>query len=238
MMCRIILANGEFRADDIVDAALAMSAGLTADHEMPEQVHRDGWGAVWLIDPQTGTLGVHRDVQPIGQSIDKSPVRSVRSKFLAIHSRRASLENNRGLKFTHPLERKGDRVTWYFMHNGFLPNVYQLLGLNSSEFDTAEYFDYIVPRDGSRISREEVLSRLEAIPDEGCLSGNAVAVNSERAYLIHWFPEPNPYPRYFGMYQLKAPRVHVIASEVIPAIAPHKEWEPLTSGEIIEFTLS
>lgn len=236
-MCRLILARGDFRTDDIVDAALAMSAGDTADHEGPTRVHPDGWGAVWRDPTVAGTLGYHRDVRSMADSVHESPIRSVHSDFLTIHTRHATLKRNAGLRFTHPLERIEDGFTWYFMHNGFLPTVYQRLGLPGSKFDSAEYFEYIVPRDSMMIDENETRMRLRAIPPGGT-SGNAVAVNREYAYIIHWTSELNRFPRYFVMHRLVRPNVLVVSSEIISALAAPAEWEPLKPEQILSIPLN
>ncbi|EDY56062.1 conserved hypothetical protein [Streptomyces sviceus ATCC 29083] len=235
-MCRIILARGDFDSDAMVNAALAMSTGRTADHEKPEQTHAHGWGAVWRDPEAEGGLGVHRDVRSLAESVEESPLRSVRSDFLAIHVRHATLEHHRGPDFTHPLERMNSDPAWYFMHNGYLPTVHRRLGLLASTFDTAEYFQYIVPGEGSRLDPDETLARLRSIPPGG-LAANAVAVNRERAYVIHWSPEENPFPRYFGMFRLNLPNSLVIASEIIPELSPAAEWEPLKPEQILEIDL-
>lgn len=236
-MCRLILARGDFRTDDIVDAALAMSTGITADHEGPIRVHPNGWGAVWQDPAVEGGLGIYRDVRSMADSVHESPVRSVRSDFLTIHTRHATLQRNAGLQFTHPLERIEDGFTWYFMHNGFLPTVYQLLGLPRSEFDSAEYFQYIVPRGSMTIDEDETRLRLRAIPPGGT-SGNSVAVNRECAYVIHWASEPNRFPRYFGMHRLVRPNLLVVSSEIIPSLAAPAEWEPLKPEQILGISLN
>jgi glutamine amidotransferase len=236
-MCRLILARGDFRTNDIVDAALAMSTGVTADHEGPIRVHPNGWGAVWREPAVEGGLGIHRDVRSMADSVHESPVRSVRSDFLTIHTRHATLQRNAGLQFTHPLERIEDGFTWYFMHNGFLPTVYQRLGLPRSEFDSAEYFQYIVPRGSMTIGEDETRLRLRAITPGGT-SGNSVAVNRECAYVIHWTSEPNRFPRFFGMHRLARPDLLVVSSEIIPSLAAPAEWEPLKPEQILDISLN
>jgi predicted glutamine amidotransferase len=235
-MCRLILARGAFRSDEIVDAALAMSMGLTADHERPVEAHPHGWGALWRDPGSADGLGVHRDERAMVDSVQESPVPSVRSDFLAVHARRASLAHQRGPRFVHPLERREAGFAWYFMHNGFLPTVHQRLGLPGSDFDTAEYFEYIVPKGRRTIDVDEARSRLRAMPPGG-LAANAIAVNDENAYVIHWMYEPNPYPRYFGMHQLVRPECLIVASEVIPSLGPPDEWEPLKPEQIMEIPL-
>jgi predicted glutamine amidotransferase len=235
-MCRLILATGRFDARDILDAAVDMSCGRTADHDGPTDVHPNGWGAVWRRQDAPHGLAVHRDVRPLGESFHDSPLRDLDTEFLAIHARHATLAKNQGLKCTHPLERDGE-YPWYFMHNGFLPTVYQLLGLPESEFDSREYFDYIVPRGARRLDEASTLKRLGAIPAGGS-SGNAIVVNPENAYVIHWTTPGNPAPRYFGMYTLRTPRFRVIASEVVPALAPPEQWEPLKPDHVVEIPLT
>jgi predicted glutamine amidotransferase len=235
-MCRLILARGAFHSDDIVDAALAMSTGLTGDHERPVSAHSHGWGAVWRDPASEDGFGVHRDDRAMVDSEQESPVRSVRSDFLAIHSRRASIDHQRGPRFVHPLRRRERGFSWYFMHNGFLPTVYQRLDLHASDFDTAEYFEYVVPKGTRTIDPDETRSRLRAMPPGG-MAANAFAVNDEKVYVVHWMYEPNPYPRYFQMHQLVRPERLVVASEVIPSLGPVEEWEPLKPEQILEISL-
>lgn len=225
-MCRLILAKGRFSAEAILHAAVSMSTGSTADHEEPAENHPHGWGAVWRKRSMGGALALHHDTQPIFHSVDTSPVRSIDTDFLAVHVRHATLTRNHGLQFTHPLVRSGSAFAWYFMHNGFMPTVHQRLGLKASYFDSAEYFDYIVPAGANALDERETLARLRAVP-AGSSSGNAIAVNPQCAYVIHWSPQDTPYPRYFTMYRLVQPNLLVIASEIIPALAPREQWEPL-----------
>ncbi|MFJ6752113.1 class II glutamine amidotransferase [Streptomyces sp. NPDC091266] len=230
-MCRLIVAAGEFRTADILAAAEAMSCGRTADHDGPTDVHPNGWGAVWRQANAPYGLGRHRDVRPLTESVRESPVPDVASDFLAVHARHATLPKNHGPQFTHPLERPGGPSPWLFMHNGFLPTVHRLLGMEASEFDSREYFDYIVPTGARRLDEAETLARLNAIPRGGS-SGNAIAVNPYSAYVIHWTMSDTVSPLYFGMFRLRTDRSLVIASEVITDLAPRHHWEPLKPGSV------
>ncbi|WP_331769540.1 hypothetical protein OG948_37940 (plasmid) [Embleya sp. NBC_00888] len=227
-MCRFILAQGRFPARDILEAAVGMSCGRTADHDGPVHVHPHGWGAVWREDGAEHGLGVHRDIRPLAESWRESPVPNLTTDFLAIHARNATLPENHGIQYTHPLFRN-DELPWYFMHNGFLPTVHTLLGMESSTFDSREYFDYVIPAGAHTIDAEQALRLLDAIPPGGT-SGNAIAVNSREAYLIHWTSPDNASPRYFTMQRLRTPEMTVISSEAIPDLAPVDQWEPLKPG--------
>ena len=229
-MCRLILAHGTFLARDILSAALAMSQGLTATGEGPTRCHPNGWGAVWR-DLESGRLVTHRDERTICQ--DALP-RGLDTDTLAVHVRHATLARTRGREFTHPLNR-GD--AWQFMHNGFLPTVYRQLGLPASRFDSAEYFDYIVPRGSSSLDPGRTLRRLETL-EPGGSSGNAIAMNASHAYVIHWTFADNAYPRYFTMHRYSTPSLVVVSSEIIPELAPPGQWEPLAPQSVIEIPIS
>lgn len=228
-MCRIILAVGKrLPVPDILAAACGMSQGRTADHDGPITCHPNGWGAVWRAG---GRLVAHRDVRPMWTSLTAAPLADVRTDVLAVHVRHRTLATTSGVEFTHPLGRGG----WYFMHNGFLPTVYRALGLPASRFDSGEYFDYVVPEGARELDRRATLHRLRSLPPGGN-SGNAVAMNRDRSYVIHWSPADTPYPRYFTMHRLRLPDLQVISSEVVPALAPRSEWTPLDLDDVVEIT--
>ncbi|MFJ1706978.1 class II glutamine amidotransferase [Kitasatospora sp. NPDC088346] len=230
-MCRLILAHGSFAAADIAAAAVQMSCGATADHDNATTVHAHGWGAVWR-DPVDGGLRVHRDVRPAADSLLASPVAHVRTDFLAIHVRNATLPGNRGLTFTHPLERPED--DWYFMHNGYLPTVYELLGMSESVFDSAEYFDYLIPPRTAGLEQASALARLRAIPPGG-MSGNAIAVHPDRAHLVHWSPPGTRTPVFFAMHRHTTADRLVVASEIVADLAPAEHWDPLPADTVLTF---
>lgn len=235
-MCRLILAQGRFSARAVLDAAVAMSCGRTADHDGPTDVHPNGWGAVWREEGAAHGLAVHRDVRPLAESWHESPVGEVSTDLLAIHARHATLPRNHGPGFTHPLHRDGE-PPWYFMHNGFLPTVHRLLGLESSDFDSREYFDYVIPPGTEELDAERTLRLLDAIPPGGS-SGNALAIHPRAAHVIHWTTPGGGSPRYFGMHRLRTPDLTVMSSEVIPDLAPAGRWEPLEPRTVHTFQMA
>jgi glutamine amidotransferase len=234
-MCRLIVATGTFDAGEIVESAVSMAAGQTAAHDSSFVVHPDGWGAVWRDPASAHGLSVLRDVRPAPESALASGLAAIKTNFLAIHVRHANNPTTKGARFTHPLERPADG--WYFMHNGFLPTVYQLLGLERSTFDSAEYFDYLIPAGARALDGQETLDRLRAIPPGGN-SGNAVAVRQDRAYVIQWRADHAVWPRYFTMHELIEPERHIIASEIIPSLGPADRWRPLAPDTVMELRLA
>ncbi|MDV2998815.1 MAG: hypothetical protein N5P05_000421 [Chroococcopsis gigantea SAG 12.99] len=235
-MCRMILALGNFCAESVFNAALAMSEGIFARHEKPIPRHPNGWGAVWRKSSSPDRLSIYRDIRSLGESMETMTFfKEMKTDFLAIHVRHATLTHNQGIECTHPVTAEGTAVPWYLLHNGFLPTIYRHLGREKSLFDSREYFDFIVPREGDRLShQDEIVSKLEAL-EPGGSSANAIVINPHRAYAIHWFPRDTPYPQYFTMHQGRTQEATFISSEPIPFLTHN--WSALIRGQILEFPL-
>jgi predicted glutamine amidotransferase len=232
-MCRLILAQGTFSSAKVLEAAMMMSCGRTANHDGPTQRHPDGWGAVWRDGKD---LAVHRDVEPIEASAARSPVGDLATDFLAIHVRHATLARNHGMQFTHPLQHSAPTRSWYFLHNGFLPTVHQHLGKAQSEFDSAEYLQYLMQDSPDGLDLARTREKLAAIPPGGT-SANAFLISQDRAYVIHWTPADTRYPVYFTMHRLETPAYSIISSEVIETLAPRQHWRPMPARQIHEIAL-
>jgi predicted glutamine amidotransferase len=232
-MCRLILAQGTFSSAQVLDAAVMMSCGRTANHDGPTQRHPNGWGAVWRDGDE---LAIHREVEPIEQSAARSPIGELSTRFLAIHVRHATLARNHGMQYTHPLRHAAPTRTWYLLHNGFLPTVHQRLGKAQSEFDSAEYLEYLLhdSADGLDVAKTE--AKLAAIPPGGS-SANAFLISHDRAYVIHWTPADTKHPVYFTMHRLETPDYSIIASEIIETLAPRQHWKPLPTRQIHELAI-
>jgi predicted glutamine amidotransferase len=227
-MCRLILATGEFSSAQVLDAAIAMSCGRTANHDGPTQRHLDGWGAVWRHGDR---LAIHRDARSIEDSADASPVRALTTRFLAVHVRYATQGSGIGAAYTHPLPHVQPGRSWYLLHNGTLPTLYQRLGKSCSEFDSAEYLEYLMRDAAAPLDLEAARAKLHAIPPGGT-SANAFLITDDCAYVIHWTPEDSRHPRYFTMYRLDTDRCTIIASEIVESLAPSERWRPLPARTI------
>jgi glutamine amidotransferase len=136
-----------------------------------------------------------------------------------------------GPRFTHPLQRPGE--DWYFMHNGSQPTVHRLLGLAESRFDSAEYFDYLIPPGSTTLDAAEALERLRRIPEPGSNSGNAFAIRPDGAYVIHWRSPADRWPLYFTMHELVTPEARIVSSEIVTALGPEEAWRPLAPQSIV-----
>jgi glutamine amidotransferase len=231
----MILATGRFRTGDVLAAAVAMSEGDTAAPDAPIRRHPDGWGALWRRPD--GGFETYRDTRSMVDSVAGSPVEGVQTDFLVVHARHATRPGTTGLGFTHPLVRGAGRAAWYFVHNGFMPTVHRRLGLVRSEFDSAEYFDYIVPAGAQALAEQEVVARLGQV-EPGGTSANAIAVSAGRAWVIHWTADGSAAPEYFTMRRLGGPDSVVIASDVVPALGSRPDWAPLPPRCLVEVPLA
>lgn len=235
-MCRMILAMGEFSTQFVLNAALSMSEGITANHDGAIRRHLNGWGAVWRDNSATHGLSIHRDVRSIKESLIETSLYEIKTDFLAVHVRHATLVHNQGIEFTHPITRRETVVPWYLLHNGFIPTIYHKLGRERSTFDSGEYFDYIIPKNSDKFADSfEIIEKLESLAPGGS-SGNAIIVNPQRVYVIHWTSKDTPFPLYFTMHKLTTKSATFIASEVIPELAPPESWSLLAQREILELS--
>lgn len=233
-MCRMIMAHGNFDAGQVLEAARAMSCGETANHDGPIKAHPNGWGCLWLENGHIRTLhgtGTFADALP---GID---VESLRSRFLAVHVRHATLSKNQGLEFSHPLWRVSGGTHWYMMHNGFLPGIYAQLGLAESRFDSAEYLEYIVDRITPQdFTAQYLRSKLEAVEPPGS-AANALFVTRDKAWAWQWYPENTPFPEYFTMHCRQQSGSTFISSEPISALGAAATWRRMSNHELHEISL-
>jgi predicted glutamine amidotransferase len=239
-MCRLILAHGQFDPQSVLEAAVDMSQGRTAEHDGPTTIHPNGWGAVWRAPGPDKMLRVFRSREPLCMnSIRRSPIWSARTDLLAIHARHATLPSHTGIEFAHPLTRHGasEGSTWHFMHNGYTPTIYTLLGKDKSDFDSADYFEYLVDAELERLDRNASLKKLAAVPP-GNSAGNAIAINARYAYVIHYAFPGRPYNSYFQMYKLQLPGHVIYSSEALPQLASRLHWDSLRSRDIFEIRIS
>src|SRR4051812_31115107 len=116
-MCRLLVAEGDFDASLLFDAAAAMARGTAAVHDSPIRVHPDGWGMA-AYKRSCGRWSVHRCTTPIFDTEPAPEIALAKPDLLVIHSRHATRPSTKGAEFTHPIEETNQDVRWYLMHNG------------------------------------------------------------------------------------------------------------------------
>ncbi|EGK1570516.1 hypothetical protein IOO07_002932 [Salmonella enterica] len=233
-MCRMIMAHGNFSVKHIMEAARAMCCGETAQHDGPIKVHPNGWGCLWLENNMVQTLygsGSFADAFP---EID---TRHIRTRFLAVHVRHATLSKNIGIQFSHPLFQQKRNTKWYMMHNGFLPTIYQHLGLDASHFDSEEYLEYIIsnitPKD---LTRHYLIQKMAQLAPGGS-SGNAFFITNSQAWAWQWYPEDTPFKKYFTMHIYQHDDTEIISSEKILDLGKEANWRSMLNHELYKINL-
>ncbi len=233
-MCRMILARGDFSVEQVIEAARAMCSGESAQHDGPIKEHPNGWGCLWLEGDQVRTL---HGTGSFAKSIQEIDVSKINTRFLAIHVRHATLSKNMGIEFSHPLNRTSNDTPWYLMHNGFLPTIYPHLGLESSNFDSAEYLQYIVEGITPADITEHYLKSKMAKLAPGGSAGNAFFMTAEKAWAWQWHPDDTPFPRYFTLHKYQHQGTEYIASEQISALGEASHWHPMSNHQLHEISL-
>ncbi|WP_413507018.1 class II glutamine amidotransferase [Serratia proteamaculans] len=233
-MCRMILARGDFSVQQVMEAARAMCCGETARHDGPITKHPNGWGCLWLDNGKVRTL---HGTETFADALPGIDTASIRTHFLAIHVRHATLSKNRGVQFSHPLFRLCNSTPWYLMHNGFLPTVYPHLGLHASHFDSEEYLEYIVGRiTPEDLTRPYLVGKMTKLAPGGS-SGNAFFITDDKAWAWQWHAEDTPFPHYFTMHMYRHGDTQYIASEQILALGEACHWRQMQNHELHEISL-
>ena len=232
----MILAHGSFDPIEILNGAIEMSEGRTACHNNPIRCHRDGWGVLLHHPREKKAWSIYRSTSPLSESEINTQIIEKPCDLMIVHARHATLSKNIGINFSHPLFRAGT-PDWYFFHNGYLPTVYRKLGMQESNFDSREYFDYLVGKDDHSLENISVIDRLEAI-EAGGTAGNAFAVSTNQAYAICWFPRDSKFPDFYTMWSRESETATVISSEIVPVSGFNRNWQPMTRGAIVELQLN
>lgn len=234
VMCRMIVACGKFSVAEVVNAARIMAAGETGKHDGLIKQHTHGWGCLWVSN---GQIRVLRGGDSFIEACSAIELLDADIDFLAVHVRHATLRKNRGVEFSHPLRRESGGTCWYMMHNGYLPTVYPHLGLSASQFDSAEYLEYIVgPIEPTGLGKDYLMSKLIQLAPGGS-SGNFFLMTLDRAWVWQWFAEDTSCPEYFTLRHFKGEKVEYISSEIIPSLGDELEWRSMKNGELYEFDL-
>jgi predicted glutamine amidotransferase len=232
-MCRLILAIGKFKSKDIAVAATEMCLGLHTNVRAPIHRHPHGWGAIWLDSASPPQLKLHRSGADLASDSGRSMIEQLDTHFLAMHARFASVSENAGVAYAHPITRPGP-VTWHIMHNGFLPTVHEQLGHPCSTFDSLEYLEYATRCTSAHLCRPNLVRKLERLRAGGT-AGNAFFINNSRAYAFQWFPKESENASFYTMYVHATSSRTIVSSEPISALGAVSTWRPLQSGDLLRF---
>ena len=229
-------AIGRIKSDAFVEAAISLSNGVGACHEYAQScprnknagmTHHDGWGAVYRNQDRWECL---RGALPIGEDWQTGQLRGISTGALVIHVRNASIQNKTGIGFVHPVRRDFEGGPGYFFHNGFAPDAYSLLNRTTSQWDSEELCDWLMPALWMN-DIEAVKKRLSKLPSS-TTAANFIFVTPDSMVICNWFSEPHPQPKYFTMWYSNSEQGRIFASEPLPQICPFDQWTPMENQTV------
>lgn len=233
-MCRMIAAVGRFDSAPIANAAVAMSQGRTATHEFPARHHFDGWGAVYL-DAQNRLVCV-RDEAPISNGRAHARLNEADGRLLEVHARAASIKSKTGIDYVHPVQGSIAGHSAYFFHNGYAPDIFRLLGYQSSSWDSRELFEWLAPAFEAADQESALRAYLDNLP-LSTTSANFMLVEPTRLIVCNWFTESSPSPMYFTMHLARTEGAVFISSDPIIELVPATQWQAIKNRTIMTFRL-
>lgn len=239
-MCRMIAAVGKIDVDWMINAAIAMSDGMNASHELSFSCpaspgcgirHLDGWGSAFLRPD--GSIHCLKSVLPIGTDTLVNTILSTECAAIVIHVRCASREDQKGPKYVHPIEIEEDGHKYYFFHNGYAPDVHSFVGRTGHGWDSEDLMTWLRPSLFAKFNQSELRERLTQLP-ASTTAANCLCLGPDGVTVVNWFSQDTESPQYYTMHSLEGTDVQIIASEQIRYRDGVDAWCPLGNGSILQ----
>ncbi len=245
-MCRMIISVGECMPGKMFSAAQVMSEGLSANHEYAEVGptgqpggirHVDGWGAA-VRNNASLDVSVMRGDGPIANVKPGLPGGTGSDNTVAamiVHVRNATLEEQKGLKYTHPIiVNIDDNESVLFFHQGYIAGIQSLISeKEETEWDSLNLCKWLLP--GLHSKDVSVLkARLEAVSEiEGSM--NCAIMWKRQIVVCNWFN--SSHEEYYTMYRMEHRAGTIISSDIITELGAAEQWTPMENRTIIRFPL-
>ncbi|MFZ5518167.1 MAG: class II glutamine amidotransferase [Candidatus Zhuqueibacterota bacterium] len=228
-MCRMMFSLGPVDVNWLIDDMIVMASDQNERHEENESkqfTHRDGWGICFLAD---NTLKAFRSIEPIYTDPRIDQFRSVNSRLIMLHARRAS-RGNVVLQNVHPFEAEIRRHRHMFFHNG---TVRDELTFDASlkiqgTTDSERFFYYLLSSFKNEIEASHLRRKLDGLND--FTSANFMLSNGQTSFIANWW---SVNPNYYRMKMLTGPDFTIFSSEVLPHFK-EQPWVPLENRDIYQ----
>jgi predicted glutamine amidotransferase len=239
-MCRMIAAVGKIDIDWVVNAAIEMSGGMSASHELSFPCpansgcgirHLDGWGVAYLRPD--GSSHCLKSALPIGTDALADTIRSIECTALVLHVRCASREDQKGPEYVHPIEIENDGHKYYFFHNGFAPDVHSMVGRSAGGWDSKDLMVWLKPALVGKFNRSALLEQLTQLP-ASTTAANCLCLGPDGITVVNWFSNKIGYQQYHTMHMLQDADVQIISSEQIRYRNENEAWRPVGNGSIFQ----
>jgi glutamine amidotransferase len=240
----MIAAVGNIDVDWAIDAAITMSDGMNASHELSFSCpanpgcgiqHMDGWGVAFrLLD---GSFHCYKSALPIGKDTLADTIRSTECTAMVLHVRCASREDQKGPEFVHPIEIEEGGYKYYFFHNGYAPGVHSLVHRSENGWDSEDLMTWLRPSLFATFNESSLRERLALLP-ASTTAANCICLGPAGLTVVNWFSEDIGYPQYYTMHIRQDADVQIVASERIRCHGGIGAWRPLGNGSILQIPYS
>ncbi len=225
MTCRMLIAIGNFQAENVFRDFKLMAMNKNEKHENNRNnsdfLHNDGWGVV------LGKSGRLTEVYKKDVACWKDPrfrrYYKANVDYVIAHARRATDKNFVDLSYTHPFEKEG----WYFCHNGTL-----VKPPAKDKRDSELLFKLLLSNIENRsTAKEGIKNAVERIKDFTAL--NFILANSDFGYVLIKYKKK---PLYYSMKYLKKKDYIIVSSEILPHFKGR--WKTIDNDTLLELNIS
>lgn len=226
MSCRMLIAVGQFRMNQLFEDFKLMAQNKNEKHEYnennPNFIHADGWGIA--LERSERIEHYKKDVA-CWKDPRFSEYSNVSADLVVLHARKASQRSQINYSFTHPFQRED----WYFCHNG---TVYDLDTTEKS--DSEQFFTLLLDAMHKETDVKDAVRR--ATNERKSYSAlNFILTNGKRAYILNKHGKDKngiEHPKYYTMKYLKDEKCVIVSSEVLPTF--HGNWKQINNDRLIE----
>ncbi|MBN2093555.1 class II glutamine amidotransferase [candidate division KSB1 bacterium] len=232
-MCRMLLAVGKFDTPILFEGLKRMALDQNERHEENEKVlfqHGDGWGMTYL---HHDSLNSYKSSQPCYQDLQFENLSKISTRFLILHSRRAS-KGSIGEQNSHPFLANIENDNYFFYHNG---TIYEELPFSnhfhrSGTTDSEMFFFHILTHLKPEKPIESYKSIFKKVTNFSAV--NSIFGNSQFCLLVNRY-QINP--DYYTMKISSDDHSLIVSSEIIPGL-PAKNWKKLSNGTLLKIPIN
>ncbi len=224
----MVVAVGEIETRKLLDDLIIIAQGkneLNEKNSMYGKVsHGDGWGLAYLNSDDKWTL--YKSLQPIYQDKKLSELKSIKTKAVILHVRRATT-GSKSLQNTQPFLYRDKVNEIIFAHNGTIYDDFSISDKYiEGNSDSAKWFNRLLKEYCEKETLQNSLSL------ENYSLANFVFATSNKIIIGEKFKQN---PVYSTMkYYIKGKDV-VVSSEILPTHVD-KKWRKINNNSLIEIS--
>lgn len=238
-MCRMTVAMGRFETRALVDGLrlMASNANPACSHEKrslgSHYRHEDGWGAAW---DEGGVLQVLKSDRSCLDDPGLETVARLKTPFLLLHARRASVKGSASIENTHPFRARWQEEDFVFCHNGLADRPEELRpapGLRpEGTTDSERLFHHILAHLDMSAPRRSTIAALDAVRSYTALlcflAGSRFLLAVSKRHPKRGLAE------YHALWESGGDGHRIVSSEPLAEVGAG-DWRKLADGEAVLF---